>query len=205
MTDAYEDRSTPDLSPAETGCVSNIRLVLSAIVMLGVGMGGFVVGLIWVAVDQPDLPSLIILTVCSMLAGCMLGAILVALRGRVVRIEWNDGGVTFRVGWYRVRSVRWSWSDPIQAKLFLGTKSRELQGAISTVLSGDIFRVRAFLLVLRSGCQEIRIDSLQARWGGIRPFVEVLRRRLPVEEAPFTPDQIDQGPSLRQDMFASQD
>ena len=135
----------------------------------------------------------------------MLGAIMVALRGRVVRAEWDDLGVTFRIGWYRVRSVRWSWSDPIQTKLFLGTNSRALQGAMSTLLGGHVFRVRPFLLVLRSGCQEIRIDSLQARWRGIRPFVEVLRRRLPVEEAPFTPDLIDQGPSLRQEMSASQD
>lgn len=190
MTDAVKriQGTASSAASAASGHVSNARLVLGAFAGLVVGMTGLAVGLVWIAIQKPGIPSLVVLACYCILEGSVLGAIVVALRGRVVRIEWDDEGVTFRVGWYRVKLVRWSWSDPVQARFFLVASRRE--------------RRRPFLLVLRMGCEEIRVDSLHASWEGIRPFVTMLRQRLPVEEAQLTAELIDQGPSLRQDVFA---
>lgn len=189
MTDAVKriQGTASSAASVASGHASNARLVLWAFAGLVVGMTGLGVGLVWIAIQKPGVPSLVVLACYCILEGAMLGAIVVALRGRVVRIEWDDEGVTFRVGWYRVKVVRWLWSDPVQARLFLGA-SRE--------------RRRPFLLVLRMGCEEVRVDSQHASWEGIRPFVTMLRQRVPVEEAQLTAKLIDQGPSLRQDVFA---
>jgi hypothetical protein len=176
------------MTARNNGRASNVWLVVFVFLLLGGGAVLLVASLVDLAMKKPGLPALIVLAIYSAIPGCLIGAYLFAMRRRVFWLHWDDEGLTFRAGWRKPIAGRWWWSDPIRARLFAG--------------QADAKGPRGFVLVVRVGHHEIKVDSFQCFWKTIRPFVEELRRRSLLEEADYDVQLIEQAPSLRLDPFA---
>lgn len=172
-------------SPNPRNKCSNTLLAVLAALVLGTATIALVLRLIQLAVQKPGIASASALAIYCLLAGGLLGACMFAMRRRLIAINWDGEGFSYRVGIFRPNTGRWAW-DAVQAELFRGP--------------GPSRRPPPFLLVLRHGSEELRVDCLQMSWRAVHPFLEALRQRIPVTERPYDGHPGDQGPSLRKTM-----
>lgn len=188
MTEVKHSNQADRSTASQLGRFSNAGLMFGATAFL-VGATSLLIGLLLVRLPfkQSTMATRIVLAVTCVCGGVLIGAMLIAIRRRIVVINWGQEGFTYQVGWWKPILGRALWSEPVQAILFIGKGRREDR--------------RPFLFILRTGCHELRIDSIQASWGKVRPFIERLKEVHGVSEAQFNPALVDQGHSVRQITF----
>lgn len=167
----------------DAGRTSNVALMLFAL-FLTIGGGAVIFLLLWGAKSPlPEGARELVLAGYSFFGGAFVGAFITAMRHRIVIINWDRDGLTYRIGMLKPARGRWPWSDPISCSLSIRKNEKP--------------RSCPFVLIIRNGSEEIHIDSIQASWRSVVPLVRVLDERTRLARYPYNIALLDQGPSYR--------